>query len=131
MTLCLRDVAKSAKMTEFEYGTSIFRFLENGDIINTLNLEAQANICDWINEHSLLNGKPFCIEIHISMSLQTNIVVYCLCKMNLMEDEPKVTVEKNVMGLLNNKPKEFDNLLSYVITMPMLLKNEFDNEEEN
>jgi len=129
MDLCLKDVAQYAKMTEFEYSSAIFRFLEKGDVINLLNLESQADICDWINNNSLLNGNKFCLEIHISMNKNTNIVLYCLCRMDLMDNEPKVTVDKNVMGLPNKKPKEFDNLISYTITLPMLIKEECPKED--
>jgi len=46
-----------------------------------------------------------------------------------MDNEPKVTVDKNVMGLPNKKPKEFDNLISYTITLPMLIKEECPKED--
>jgi len=130
MHLCLKDVAQSAKMTEFEYSSAIFSFLEKGDIINLLNIEAQADICDWINNNSLLNGNKFCLEIHVSMNQNTNIVIYCLCKMDLMGDEPKVIIDKNVMGLPNKKPKDFDNLISYAITIPMLIKEDCPKEDQ-
>lgn len=129
MDVYFKDVALSAGMNELQYGSVLFDYLAKGDIINLLNLEGQADICDWINDNSLLNGKPFCLEIHISINQYYKIVLYALCRMNLMGDEPKCLVSKNVMNSSCIKPKEFDNIPFYAITLPMMLKCECPKED--
>lgn len=128
MELFLKDVAFSAGMTQFQYGCAIFNSLEKGQIIDLLNIEGQADICDWINSQKLLNGKPFCLEIHIPVNKLRIVVLYATCQMNLRGDEPLALAKEIRLGIPHRKPKIFDSLPSYVITLPMLIKEECPKE---
>jgi hypothetical protein len=123
MDLCFKNVALAKGMSELQYAFSLFEHLEQGDLIDFLNIEGQTVICDWINDNHLLNGKPFVVKISFLTGRNTNVIITCLCKMDFRGEEPKISVQKNVIGLSLKTPPEFDNLPSYDITLPMLMKD--------
>jgi len=115
LDVSLTDFAKNGNLTEAQYSRKLFDKLESGQLLDLLNIESQVKIGDWISQKFLDNSKEFLIVFKLSMNRLRNVALFCVCSMNLKDDEPKIYVDFAIPGFMDATPPEAQNITDRMI----------------
>ncbi len=111
----LADFAAIGGMTEAQYSRKLFDKLEAGQLLDLLKLESQVKVADWIGEKFLDNQNEFLVIFQLSMNRVRNVALFCVCSMNMKEEEAKIYVRHAIPGFLDNPPKEVKNCIEQIV----------------
>lgn len=102
----LSEFAAISERTENEYQTEMFGRLRAGKMFSLLTSSAEADLSYWIADNGYLNGKQFVVCFNLSQNRLRNVVLYCVCEIDMSRNEPKVNVLKMIPGFADKSPVE-------------------------
>jgi len=106
----LGDKARSVGVSEEELTSAFFKRMESGAVIDCLSIQAQAKLCDWIENKDLLCGGEFGIVIRISNKVERR----CVCCVDMSGDEPLVKIVKSEFCAPNGR-RDVNGLPTFIV----------------
>ena len=110
----LGQFAAICGMTEKEFSAHMFRKLEQGRLLDLLNLDAQADLSEWIIGQ-FFSGKEFVVVFRLSLNRKRDACLFCVCSVRNADREALVDVRHAIPGLIDNVPKEVLGLESFEV----------------
>ncbi len=107
------EFAAISERTEYEFMSDLFNKLESGKLLEILTISAQCDLCNWISERNLLDGDSFVVEFNLSLNKKRNLVLRCLCNINMLGDDPLFDVQKTISGFEDFNPEDLAEYPKY------------------
>lgn len=113
----LSHFAAIGGLTETEYRKRMMDMLLKGNLFMLLKPEASCDLSEWIADGPLGTGEDFVVVFRLSKNFERDAALYCICSVDLNDDEPIVRVSEATYGIMDKIPAKARGLDGFELNL--------------